>query len=302
MARVILKKDFAEDIIAKVNTKTEDLLETVSKLGTKLNEAKIAYNSDNSSKDSFSDMQITINKIISSYSSLNKKFTQTLREIIEEYSRADQKVVSNVNAVTAIPLAAGTTITGNSISNNMSNSATNANAGRVLDEKQIAKEYFEKEGTYTFEYRTDGSVKIERDGKPLAFTTKKAADDFSKNYSSAINMEIIEKKDDNKQVIFYSGEKQDKNVKLESFTDQAIYSAGKDYKTKNINYSYNLGIGTADNKDPNYQDRIKSSAGYFYDHANQEEIQAYERAIRDSSVDAKTAQQIINEARSQKKS
>lgn len=246
MARVIIKRDFAEDVIKRTNEKVETLLNTISTLGVKLNTAKTVYNSDNTSGASFDDMSETINKIISSYSSLSEKFAQALRDNIEEYSKADKQISSNVNAVSSVTLTAGTA---SSLTSHAANTADNVNAGKFLSENELSKDSFEKDGEYSFEYRSDGSVKVNRDGEPLVFTDKTGAD-------------------------WVAGNRND-----------------------DINVPYQIGVGSVDSSDPDYQKRAQDSRPHLYNNAPKEAINAYEQGVRDASINKKAANEAIQDAR-----
>lgn len=102
MAKVSIRKDFAEEISKRVNEKTESLLNTISTLGKKVTEAKTVYNSDNSSGLSIDDMNETINKIISSYRELNDKFRNALQESIKNYSETDKVAPSLLGSILGI--------------------------------------------------------------------------------------------------------------------------------------------------------------------------------------------------------
>lgn len=283
MARVVIRKDFAEEIITRVNEKTESLLDTISTLSRKVTEAKNVYTSDNSSSTSIDAMSETINKIISSYSELNRKFSQALRANIDEYSKSDQKIASNLKAVASVPLAAGN-ITDSIIMTYTANSAANANAKNFLNEEQLSKAFFEKEGNYTFEYRNDGSVRINRDGEPLAFTSKQTADNFFDIYYGN------EPKDNNSKTInaWNDGKNRKINKTYETFEENVAYEAGKAYTNKNNNKIYSLGVGAADNSDPAFQERIKEELSL----SNNEDINMFTKGASDASINEATANEV----------
>lgn len=280
MARVIIRKDFAEEIITRVNEKTESLLDTISILSKKVNEAKSVYTSDNSSSTSIDAMSETINKIISSYSELNRKFSQALRANIDEYSRSDQKIASNLKAVTSVPLVAGS-LTDSSIMGRTANSATNANAEKFLNEEQLSKAFFEKEGNYTFEYRNDGSVKINRDGQPLAFTDKKTADWFFENSYS-------QPKGNNSKTLnaWNDGKERKINRTYETFEENAAYEAGKADRNRENNEMYDYGAHRTDNRDPDFQKRIDE---LNFSNMSADDLKMYEQGIRDAAVNETAA-------------
>ena len=182
MANVRLEKSQIESAISNVTKFSNEMSSQLTELYSVIATAKEVWQSNSGSIEYIDNCSDSVKSLNSDYNNCCTDFVGALRQIMTEYELEDARTsmsVSSLGGTTVASMAIGAggfSSGGNGFDfSKISKTATDAANGNFVDESTVHNSAF-GEGDYTFEYRNDGTVRIDKNGVPMAFTTAENAD------------------------------------------------------------------------------------------------------------------------------
>lgn len=179
LANILVNSNSIQDFSNIVKAKSSELSDEFNSLIALIGDAKEVIESNNGSIEYIDEIGNNLKDLNNSFSSFNSDFLEALQGILINYQQTDQSVNSNVSkldgATAVMSVGAGGLAASGFDFSKVSGNAHDASNGNFINESKVHSSAF-GEGEYTFQYREDGSVRIDKNGVPMAFTTKENAD------------------------------------------------------------------------------------------------------------------------------
>ncbi len=182
MAETRLEKSEIESAISNVSKYSNSICSHLTELYSIVSNVKEYYQSNGNVVVFLDNLADTLKSVTNDYGTYRDDFLKTLQDIISTYELEDSRTSMSISqldgkTIASMSIGAGAFSAGASGFDfgKISLNANDAANGNFVDESKVHNSAF-CEGEYTFQYRKDGSVRIDRNGVPLGFTTKENAD------------------------------------------------------------------------------------------------------------------------------
>ena len=179
LANILVNSNSIQDFSNIVKAKSSELSDEFNSLIALIGDAKEVIESNNGSIEYIDEIGNNLKDLNNNFSSFNSDFLEALQGILINYQQTDQSVNSNVSkldgATAVMSVGSGGLAASGFDFSKVSGNAHDASNGNFINESKVHSSAF-GEGEYTFQYREDGSVRIDKNGVPMAFTTKENAD------------------------------------------------------------------------------------------------------------------------------
>lgn len=180
MANILVNSESIQAFNDSVTKKGNDLGGEFWKLHKNLLEdAKSVIKSNNGSLEYIDQMIKDIRDLHTGFVEFLRDFENTLFDMVDNYQNVDQGTTQNVSmlegATMAMSVGAGGLAASGFDFSKISGTAGDVVSGNFINESKVNNSSF-GEGEYTFMYREDGTVRVDKDGVPMAYTTRENAD------------------------------------------------------------------------------------------------------------------------------
>lgn len=194
MANVRLEKSVIESVVSNVTKFSNEMNSQLTELYSVISRVKEIWHNNLGAIDYVDNCSNSVKSLNSGYASCCTDFLQSLQQIMAEYELEDARTamkVSSKDGVTIATMAIG--------AGGFSDGASGFDFGKVSKTpSDVANGNFVEarnsefgEGEYTFQYRNDGTVKIDKNGTTMAFTTKENADKITGGVYTTSNSTVI---------------------------------------------------------------------------------------------------------------
>ena len=195
MANIKLDRSVVQESITNIEKYSQLLgenLKEVSNLTIRINEV---YNTTGNQTSSIEQLRVTIEDIRKNYTNCLADYLKALGEIMASYELEDSRTAISIQqngdrTVASMSVGAGafSSLASGFDFSKISSTANDAVNGNFISKDKVHDQYF-SEGDYTFEYREDGTVRIDKNGVPMAFTTKENADKITGGIENVLQQE-----------------------------------------------------------------------------------------------------------------
>ena len=204
MANIKLDRGVVQEAIVNIEKyahSLEDVLKEIANLTISINEV---YQTTGTQTSNIESLRDTIDKIKNNYVTCLFDYLKALGEIMVSYELEDSRAAINVSqngdrAIATMTVGAGafSSLASGFDFSKISGTASDVANGNFISKSKVYDNAF-ADGNYTFEYREDGVVRIDKDGVPMAFTTKENADKITGGIQSSDSYEQV---DDVKDIV-----------------------------------------------------------------------------------------------------
>lgn len=193
MGKILVNSESVQIFRENVNKEGSELSGEFRNLYEKLlEEAKDVIKSNNGSTEYIDEMINNLSGLHRNFLEFLNDFGVALSDIISNYQNVDQETTQNISmiddTIAAVSIGAGGLTAGGFDFGKISRTAKDAADGNFINESKVHNNAF-GEGEYTFQYREDGTVRVDKDGVPMAFTTKENADKITGGLDKKVETE-----------------------------------------------------------------------------------------------------------------